>query len=102
MNQLMFEIKDHQIANEIIKFIKKYLIDFENIIKRLQLTVFKYKKMNRSIRTIAVYTLNDFKRVHNKIYTDFFTSIRKNFRAADLMIRNMKVIKKILSKCFFR
>ena len=44
MNQLMFEIKDHHIANEIVKFIKKYFINLEKIIKRLQLTIFKYKK----------------------------------------------------------
>ena len=49
--------------------------------------------MNRSIRAIAVYILNDFKRVYSKIYSDFFASIQKNFRAADLMIRNMKLIK---------
>ena len=46
MNQLMLEIKNHYVANEIVKFIKKYSINFEKIIKRLQLTIFKYKKMN--------------------------------------------------------
>ena len=49
--------------------------------------------MNRSIRATAVYILNDFKRVHSKIYSDLSMSIQKNFRAADLMIRNMKLIK---------
>ena len=44
MNQLMFEIKDHYVANEIVKLIKKYSINFEKIMKRLQLTIFKYKK----------------------------------------------------------
>ena len=96
MNQLMFRIRDHHIANEIVKFIKKYFINFEKIIKRLQLTVFKCeKKINWSIRVIAIYILNDFKRAHNKIYFNSSASIRKNFRAADLMIRNIKLIKKI-------
>ena len=96
MNQLMLEIRNHCIANEIFKLIKGYFINFEKIMmKRLQLTVFKYKKkMNRNIRAIAIYILNNFKRVHSKIYSDFSTSIRKNLRAADLMIRNMKLIKK--------
>ena len=50
MNQLMLEIKDHHVANEIVKLIKNYSINFEKIMKRLQLTIFKYKeKMNRSI-----------------------------------------------------
>ena len=50
MNQLMLEIKDHYIANEIVKFIKKYFINFKKIIKRLQLIILKHKKkMNRSI-----------------------------------------------------
>ena len=90
----MFEIKDHYIANEIVKFIKKYSINLKKIIKRLQLTIFKHKKkMNRRIQTTAVYILNDFKRVHSKIYSDFFASIQKNFRAVSLMIRNMKLIK---------
>ena len=50
--------------------------------------------MNRSIRAIVVYILNNFKRVHSKIYSDFSSSIRKNFRAADLMMKDMKLIKK--------
>ena len=35
VNQLMFEIKDHHVADEVVKFIKKYFINFEKIIKRL-------------------------------------------------------------------
>ena len=94
MNQLMLEIRDYHIANEVVKLLKKYFINFEKIMRRLQLTVFKYKKkMNRNIRATAVYILNDFKRVYSKIYFDFFISTRKDFRAADLMIRNMKLIK---------
>ena len=94
MNQLMLEIKDHHVANEVIKFAKEYSINFEKIIKRLQLTIFKYKKkINRSIRATAVYILNDFKRAHSKTYSDLSASTRENFRAADLMIRDMKLIK---------
>ena len=44
MNQLMFEIKNYYVANEIVKLIKKYFINFEKIMKRLQLTIFKCKK----------------------------------------------------------
>ena len=102
MNQLMLEIKDHHVANKIVKRIKKYFINFENIMKRLQLTVFeRKKKMNRNIRTTAVYILNNFKRVYNKIYSDFSASIRKNFRAADLIIRNIKLIKNFQVNTFF-
>ena len=94
MNQLMLEIKDYYVADEIVKFIKKYFINLEKIIKRLQLTVFKRrKKVNRSIRAIAVYILNNFKRAHSKIYSNFSTSTQKNFRAADLMIRSIRLIK---------
>ena len=89
----MLEIKDHYVANEIVKFIKKYSINFEKIIKRLQLTIFKRKKkINRNIQTTAVYILNDFKRVYNKTYFNFSASTRKNFRVTDLMIKNMKLI----------
>ena len=56
--------------------------------------------MNRNIRAIAVYTLNDFKRVHNKVYSDFSALIRENFRAADLMIKDMRLIKKIQVNVF--
>ena len=102
MNQLMLEIRDHYVANEIVKFIKKYFTNFEKIIKRLQLTIFKYKKkMNQDIRTTAVYILNDFKRAYSKIYFDSSTSIQKKFRAADLMIRNMKLIKNFHVNTFF-
>ena len=102
MNQLMLEIKNHHIADEIVKFVKKYFINFEKIMKRLQLTVFKYqKKMSRSIRATAVYILNDFKCVHNKIYSDLSASIQKNFRAVDLMIKNIKLIKNSQTNIFF-
>ena len=93
MNQMIFEIKDHYVTNEIVK-IKKYFINFKKIMKRLQLIVFKHKKMNRSIRATAVYILNDFKRVHNKIYFEFSASTRKDFCASNLMIKDMRLIKK--------
>ena len=101
MNQLMFKIKNHHVANEIVKLVKKYFIDFEKIMKKLQLTVFKCKeKMNRDIRVTAVYILNDFKRVHSKIYSDLSASTRKNFRVVDLMIRNIKLIKNFQTNVF--
>ena len=94
MNQLMLEIQDHHIANKIVKFIKKHFINFKKIMKRLQLIVFIYKKkMNWDIRTIIVYILNDFKRVHNKTYSDLFMSIWDNFHVVHLMISNMQLIK---------
>ena len=75
MNQLMLEIRDHHVANKIVKLVKKYSIDFEKVMKRLQLTISKCKKkMNRDIRAIAIYILNDFKRAHSKIYSDFSAS----------------------------
>ena len=101
MNQLMLEIRDHHVADEIVKLIKKYFINFEKIMKRLQLTVLKCKKkMNRNIRTTAVYILNDFKRAYNKIYSNLFASTRKNFCAVDLMIRDMKLIKNSQTNIF--
>ena len=57
--------------------------------------------MNRDIRTTAVYILNDFKHVHSKIYFDFFASTRKDLRTADLMIKNMKLIKNFQTNIFF-
>ena len=76
MNQLILKIKDHHVTNEIVKLIKKYFIHFEKIMKRLQSTVFKRKaKINRNIRAIIVFILNDFKRAHSKIYVDLFVSI---------------------------
>ena len=93
MNQLMLEIRDHHVANEVVKLVKKYFINSEKIMKRLQLTIFKHKKkMNRDIRATAAYILNNFKRVHSKTYFDLFTSIQENLRAVDLMIRGMRLI----------
>ena len=57
--------------------------------------------MRRSIRAIAVYILNDFKRVHSKIYVHLSVSTRKNFHAADLMIRNIKLIKNFQTNISF-
>ena len=101
MNQLMLEIKDHHVANEAVKLVKKYSINFEKIMKRLQLTVLKCKKkMNRNIRATAAYILNDFKRVHNKTYFNLSALTRENLRAADLMIRDMKLIKNSQANAF--
>ena len=75
MNQLMLEIKNHHVTNEIVKFIKEYFINFEKIMKRLQLIILKCKKkMNRDIRAIVVYILNNFKRAYNKTYFDLSAS----------------------------
>ena len=75
MNQLMLKVKNYHVANKIVKLVKEYFINFEKIMKKLQLTVIKCKKkMNRNIRTTAVYILNNFKRVHSKIYSDFSAS----------------------------
>ena len=57
--------------------------------------------MNRSIWATVVYIFNDFKCVHNKTYSDFFASTRENFRAADLMIRDINLIKKFWANVFF-
>ena len=102
MNQLMFEIRDHHVANETVKLIKKYFISFEKIMKRLQLTVLRRReKITRDIRAMIVYILNNFKRVHSKTYIDFSTSIRKNFRVVDLKIRNIRLIKNFQANAFF-
>ena len=57
--------------------------------------------MNRNIRTTAVYILNNFKCVHNKSYFEFSISIRKDFCAADLIIKNMKLIKNFQTNTYF-
>ena len=56
--------------------------------------------MNRSIRATAVYILNDFKRVYNKTYSDLSALTRKNFRAADLIIKDMRLIKNFQANTF--
>ena len=98
----MFEIKNYHVTNEAVKLVKEYFINFKKIMKKLQLTIFKCKKkMNQGIRATVVYILNDFKRAHSKTYFDFFASTQKNFRAADLMIRDMKLIKDFQANAFF-
>ena len=50
--------------------------------------------MNRSNRTTTVYILTNFKRAYKKIYSDLSASTLKNFRAADLIIKDIKLRKK--------
>ena len=57
--------------------------------------------MNRNIRAIAVYILNNFKRVHNKTYFDLSASIRKDFRTVNLMIKDMRLIKNFQTNVSF-
>ena len=57
--------------------------------------------MNRNIRTTATYILNNFKRVHNKACSDLFASTYKNFCAAGLMIKDIKLIKNFQANTFF-
>ena len=102
MNQLMLEVKDYHIANEIVKLIKKYFINFKKILKRLQLTIFKFrKKTNRDIRTTVISILNNFKRAHNKVYVYFFALTWRNLRAVALMIKDMKLIKNFQTNVSF-
>ena len=102
MNQLIFEIKNHHITNEIVKLFRKYFFNFKKIIERLQLIVFKRRKeMSRSIRAIIVYILNNFKCAYSKIYYNLSMSIRNHFRTVDLMINDMKLIKKSLNECIY-
>ena len=90
----MFEVRNYHITNETVKLIKKYFTNFEKIMKTLQLTVFKCKKkMNRNVRATVVYILNNFKRAYSKAYFNLFASTRKNFRAVDLMIKDIRLIK---------
>ena len=56
--------------------------------------------MNKSIRATAVYILNNVKRVHSKTYFDFSASIREDFRAANLMIKDIRLIKKFQANIF--
>ena len=44
--------------------------------------------------------MNDFKRAHSKIYSDFSAPIQEDFRAADLMIKNIKLIKNFQANAF--
>ena len=102
MNQLIFEIRNHHVANEIFKFIKKYSITFEKIMKKLQLTIFKRKeKMNWNIRMIVIYILNDFKRGHSKIYFNFFCVDSKEFSRCWFNDQRYKIDKEFSNKCFF-
>ena len=98
----MLEVRNPYVANEIIKFIKEYFINLKNISKRLQLTVLNWrKKIDRNIRRITIYILNDFKRAHSKIYINFSASTWTNLRAADLMIKNIRLIKNFQANIFF-
>ena len=45
--------------------------------------------------------MDDFKRAYNKIYFDFSASTLENFRVADLMIKDMRLLKKIQTNVFF-
>ena len=44
--------------------------------------------------------MNDFKRVHSKIYFDLSASTRKNLHAADLMIKDMRLIENFQTNIF--
>ena len=45
--------------------------------------------------------MNDFKRAHSKTYSDLFALTREDLRAADLMIRDMRLIKNFQTNAFF-
>ena len=101
MNQLMFGIRNHYIANEIIKFIKKYSINFEKIMKRLQLTIFKHKK-NQS-RHSSDCCLH-FERLQTRSQQDlfwFFCVDSKGLSRCWFNDQKYKIDREFSSKCFF-
>ena len=59
------------------------------------------KKMNRNIRTITKYIINDYKRVFSDVLTDLSTLISNDFRAINLMMNDLKLIKNSQADAFF-
>ena len=57
--------------------------------------------MNRNIQTTAKYIINDYKRVFNDVFIDFLTLTLNNFRAIDLMINDLKLIKNFQTNISF-
>ena len=69
----MLNVKDHHITDKAVKLAKKYFNNFDKTIQRLQLVMFQHRKrIDKEIKTIIVYILNDFKRVYSDELTIFF------------------------------
>ena len=93
VDQLILNIKDHYVIDKAIKLAKKYFNDFDKIIQRLQFTVFqRCEKIDRKIRTIIAYILNDFRRAYNNELTILFEFNRKNLQKFELIIQEYKLI----------
>ena len=102
MNQLMFEIKDHHVANEVVKFIKKYFINFEKIVKKLQLTIFKCKKKKSKHSSDCCLHLKRLQTRSQQNLFWFFCINSKESSHCWFNDQRYKIDKEFLSKCFFR
>ena len=100
MNQLMFEIRNHYIANEIVKLIKEYFINFEKIMKRLQLIVLKYKK-NESKHSNNCYLYFDRlqTRSQQNLFWFFYIDSKESSRYW-FNDQRYEINKRFSSKCF--
>ena len=94
INRLIIKIKNHYFIDESVKLMKWYSNDSQKAVQRLQLTMIqRKKKMNRNIKTTTKYIIDDYKRAFNDILIDFLTSILNDFRATDLMMNDLKLMK---------
>ena len=102
INRLMFEIKNHHFVDENIKLTKRYSNDLQKAVQRLQLTMIqRKKKINRNIRTTTKYIINDYKRAFSDVLNDLSTSISNDFRAINLMMNDLKLMKKFQTNVSF-
>ena len=96
VNALMTSIKSRYIKKETVKLTKKYFNDYEKAVKLMQQTVLQKKKqIHRKVKTIANYTLIDFKNAFSKNYQNQILFIFAALKNVDLKQEDQRLIKNI-------
>ena len=74
----MLSIKYYHVIDDAVKLTKKFFNDFDKIVQWLQLVVLQHcEKINKEIKIIIVYILNDFRRVYSNELIVFSAFNRK-------------------------
>ena len=97
----MSNIKSRHVNNKTTKLIKRYLNEYEKVVKLMQQTILQKKKqIVRDVKTTVKYIVSDFKNVVNNDYKNRTTFISSKLKNVEFKWKNERLIENV-SKIVF-
>ena len=98
----MSNIKSRHVDDEITKLMKRYLNEYEKIVKLMQQTILQKKKqIARDMKAIVEYIVFDFKNAVNNDYKNRTTFISSKLKNVEFKQKNERLIENVSKIVFF-